>query len=158
MTVVSPLPQWNHRHRPCNGSASESASCRSMSHTGGNLRTVTVSQVGTQIDGTTESLLFSAIHGLEHVCDSLRGCRVEIEGRDGSSTRLKPWRVKLLLSTSEQDIFVEGHDIREAATPREAILAAIREAELALLRMKSARECTTCCDQLSQRLPTAQPS
>src|SRR4051812_32624384 len=155
MTVVARLPQWNDRHRPCNGGASESGSCRSMSHTGGKLRTVTVSRVGTQIDEATESLLFGAIHGLEHVCDSLRGCRVEIEGRDGSSTKLKPWRVKLFLSTSEQDIFVEGHDRREAATPKEAILAAIREAELALLGMKSARECTTCCDQLSRRLPTA---
>src|SRR4051812_36140472 len=98
-----------------------------MTHSGGNLRTVTVSQVGIEIDGATESLLFDAIHGLEHLCDSLCECRVEIEAGVRDSTELTHWHVKLILSTSEQDVFVEGHDRREAATPSEAISAAIRE-------------------------------
>ena len=113
------------------------------------MRTVTVSQIETEIDDATEALLFGAIQELEHLCDSLLRCRVEVIGGISPSGEHKPWRVKLLLCTCEHDIFSEGLDDSRAAEPRKAILIAIREAKLQLLDMKTSRECTACCDQLS---------
>jgi hypothetical protein len=113
------------------------------------LCTVTVIQVDTKIDEAAEVFLFGAIRELERLCDSLLRCRVEVAGGISSSGEYKPWRVKLLLSTCEQDIFAEGLDDSRATEPRQAILIAIRQAKLQLLNMKAAHECTLCCDQLA---------
>lgn len=115
------------------------------------MRTVTVSQIDTEIDVATEAYLFQGINALERQCDSLLRCRVEISGGRETTAGMKPWKVRLLLSTGEHDIFVEGTDDRcGASTAERAILAALHEADLALVRLKDAHECTACCDKLSQ--------
>ncbi len=120
------------------------------------MRTVTVSLGDTELDGSTETLLFTAIANLERHCDSLLQCRVNVER--GSRSSSKAWRVTMLLSSSEKDIFVEGMDDgMDAPTPRTAILNAIREAEGALMELKRTKDCTTCCEQLPTNSPPPRP-
>ncbi|HEU4602563.1 MAG TPA: hypothetical protein VFS24_11365 [Steroidobacteraceae bacterium] len=116
------------------------------------MRTVTVSLGDTELDGSTETLLFTAIANLERHCDSLLRCRVNVE-RGGRASG-HSWRVTMLLSSSERDIFVEGmDDAMDAPTPRTAILNAIRQAEGALMALKRTKDCTTCCEQLPTNSP-----
>lgn len=120
------------------------------------MRNVTVSLGDTELDSSTETLLFAGLQGLERHCDSLLRCRVDVER--GSRSAGKTWRVTMLLSSSEKDIFVEGIDEQtEALTPRTAIVNAIREAERALADLKRSRDCTTCCEQLPTSSPRLRP-
>jgi hypothetical protein len=118
------------------------------------VRTVTVSLSDRDIDTTTETLLFNAIQHLDRLCDSLLRCRVEIDGGIAVSDGQKPWRVRLLLSTSEHDIFMEGQEqCGIANSARGGILSAVQEAANALYRMKTGQAHTASIDHLEHSLP-----
>ena len=111
------------------------------------MRSIVVTQSAVQLDGMAEAYLFSALAGLENQCDSLRSCRVHLQGAEGSPKRRKPFSVTLLLCVGEHFINVRASEwTNNALTARDAIGTAIREAEHELRNLRITNQCSTCCD------------
>jgi hypothetical protein len=113
------------------------------------MRYIVISQQEAEVETTTEDFLFSAIAGLERLCDSLTSCRVHVKGRSSPDGTRKSFSVKLNLDTSEHHIDVDSTDARSdrALTATEAFQMALLRAEEALRKLTREGRCTTCCSK-----------
>lgn len=121
------------------------------------MRYVVVTQSQFHLDEATEAFLLSGLDGLERECESVRSCRVHLQGSD----RSKPFCVTLLVSTGEHHIHVRACEpTNNALTARDAIHNALGEAASELQKLRLSRNCATCSDQsmsaatISMRAPT----
>lgn len=112
------------------------------------MRNVVVTQSHFVIDKPTETFLFSGLDGLHRECDSLRSCRVHLQGGDSVPGRSRPFSVTLSLSTGEYHINVRSSDpTHNALTARDAIRSALSKAANELRTLRLSSQCLTCSDR-----------
>src|SRR5688572_3842519 len=112
------------------------------------MRSIVLTHSQIEVEAATETFLLSALTGLDRHCDSLRSCRVHLEGGDASSGHRKPLRITLLLCTGEHYINVQASDWTDnALTARDAIRSVISQAQAELEELKLSNKCRSCCDQ-----------
>lgn len=111
------------------------------------MRYIVILQKEVELEMATEEYLFAALSGLDRLCDSLVGCRVQIEERCSAGEDRGAVNVIMTLDTGEHRIRVSNADTHPGKRlgAKDAILAALGEAEEALRGLKEAGKCGTCC-------------
>lgn len=108
------------------------------------MKYVVVTQSQFELDQPTETFLLSGLDGLHRECDSIRSCRVHLQGGVSTGGKLKPFCVTLLLCAGEHHIHVRSYEpTNNVLTARDAIRAAIEQAANELRDLNAYNDCTT---------------
>ena len=111
------------------------------------MRYIVLRQYKAELERGDEDFLFESLGRLEHRCDSLTSCHVQLEGHSLPGGDQKSFTVTLMFDAGEHRIHIASADANGgmAPTPTAALRAALVRAEQELRILMHEGKCRTCC-------------